>query len=135
MQKKYEDAQAYFEKNPCVETRKVLEECKMELERFYDKKTEGIIVRSRARWYEHGEKSNKYFLNLEKGNHMRKHIRKLSLCGVITTEHKQILNSTSDYYKKLYSTKNNLGQCDMFDSFFKNLNIPKLSEEQRTRCE
>jgi len=100
MQKKYEDAQAYFEKNPCVETRKVLEECKMELERFYDKKTEGIIVRSRARWYEHGEKSNKYFLNLEKGNHMRKHITKLSLCGVITTDHKQILNSASDYYKK-----------------------------------
>ena len=38
----------------------------MGLERFYDKKTEGIIVRSRARWHEHGEKSNKYFLNLEK---------------------------------------------------------------------
>ena len=56
MQKKYQDAQAYFEQNPCVETRKVLEECKMELERFYDKKTEGIIVRSRARWHEHGEK-------------------------------------------------------------------------------
>ena len=66
---------------------------------------------------------------------MRKHIRKLSLCGVITTDHKQILNSASDYYKKFYSTKNNLGQCDSFDSFFKNLNIPKLSEEQRTSCE
>ena len=61
MQKKYQDPQAFFEKNPCVETRKVLEECKMELERFYDKKTEGIIVRSRARWHEHGEKSNKFF--------------------------------------------------------------------------
>ena len=118
MQKKYQDAQAYFEQHPCVETRKVLEECKMELERFYDNKTEGIIVRSRARWHEHGEKSNKYFLNLEKRNHMRKHIRKLSLCGVITTDHKQILNSASDYYKKLYSTKSNLGQCDSFDSFF-----------------
>ena len=39
MQKKYQDAQAQFEQNPCVETRKVLEECKMGLERFYDKKT------------------------------------------------------------------------------------------------
>ena len=28
-----------------------------------------------------------------------------------------------------------LGQCDSFDSFFKKLNIPKLSEEQRTSCE
>ena len=37
MQKKYQDAQANFEKNPSVETRKALEECKMGLERFYDK--------------------------------------------------------------------------------------------------
>ena len=110
MQKKYQDAKATFEKNPCLETRKVLEECKMNLERFYDKKTEGIIVRSRARWHDHGEKSTKYFLNLEKRNHMRKHIRKLSLCGVITSDHKQILKSASDYFEKLYSTKSNLSQ-------------------------
>ena len=45
----------------CVETRKVLEECKMGLERFYDKKTEGIILRSRARWHEHGEKVTNIF--------------------------------------------------------------------------
>ena len=42
--------------------RKVLEECKMELERFYDKKTEGIIVLSRATWHEHGEKVTSIFL-------------------------------------------------------------------------
>ena len=29
-------------------------------------KTNGIIVRARARWHEHGERSTKYFLNLEK---------------------------------------------------------------------
>ena len=80
----------------------------MGLERFYDKKTVSIIVSSRARWHEHGEKSNKYSLNLEKRNHTRKHIRKLSLCGVITTDHKLILNSASDYYKKMYSSKSNL---------------------------
>ena len=75
----------------------------MNLERFYDKKTEGIIVRSRARWHENEEKVlYKYFLNLEKRNHMRKHVRKLSLCEVITSDHKQILKSASDYYEKLY---------------------------------
>ena len=105
----------------------------MGLERFYDKKTEGIIVRSRERWHEHGEKSNKYFLNLEKQNHTRKHIRKLSLCGMITTDHKLILNSASDYYKKLYSSKSNLSQRDSFDSFLKKLNIPKLNKEQAVK--
>ena len=82
-----------------------------------------------------GKKVISIFFNLEKRNHMRKHIRKLSLCGVITSDHKQILNLASDYYKTLYSTKSNRGQSDSFDSFFKKLNILKLSEEQRTSCE
>ena len=55
MQRKYLDAQVKLQQNPCVETRKVLEECKTGLEKFYDKKTDGIIVRTRARWHEHGE--------------------------------------------------------------------------------
>ena len=38
-----------LKKNPSVETRQALEECKMGLERFYDKKTEGITVRSSVR--------------------------------------------------------------------------------------
>ena len=63
-------------------------------------------------------KRNKYFLNLEKRNHTRKHIRKLSLSGVITTDHKQILNSASDYYKNLYSCKSNLGQRESFCSTY-----------------
>ena len=67
MQRKYQYAQANFKKkNPCLETRKVLEECKINLERFYDEKTQGIIVRSRARWHEHGEKINKHFFKFRK---------------------------------------------------------------------
>ena len=29
------------------------------------------IIRARARWHENGEKSTKYFLNLEKRNHVK----------------------------------------------------------------
>ena len=39
---------------------------KKELEEIYDKIVEGNKVRSRCQWYEEGEKSNKFFLNLEK---------------------------------------------------------------------
>ena len=42
--------------------------CKEELESLYDYITDGIILRSRATWHEKGEKSTKYFLNLEKRN-------------------------------------------------------------------
>ena len=135
MQGKYLDAQVKFQQNPCVETRKVLEECTAGLEKFYDKKTDGIIVRSRARWHEHGEKSIKYFLSLEKRNQTRTYIRKLSLSGVITTNYKQILNSAANYYKRFYSSKSNQSQRNSTDSLFRNINIPKLSEEQRTSCE
>ena len=43
-----------------------LECAKAEYEEFYDYVTQGAIIRSRATWYEKGEKNNKYFLNLEK---------------------------------------------------------------------
>ena len=38
-----------------------------------------IIVRSRAKWFEQGEKNTKYFLNRQKSNIVKKNIRKLKL--------------------------------------------------------
>ena len=63
------------------------------------KKVEGIIVRSRAHWYEYGEKNSKYFFNLEKRNHIKKHIRKLRMCGVITTDPFKILEAEKTFYE------------------------------------
>ena len=37
-----------------------------ELNEIYEDVSKGIKIRSRCNWYELGEKSNKYFLNLEK---------------------------------------------------------------------
>ena len=39
---------------------------KKELDNIYDLKAEGIRIRSRCKWYEAGEKSTIFFLNLEK---------------------------------------------------------------------
>lgn len=36
------------------------------LEKLLNRKIKGMILRSKARWYENGEKNSKYFLNLEK---------------------------------------------------------------------
>ena len=51
--------------------------CKPDLESLYNYITAGIILRSKSEWYEHGEKSSEYFLNLEKRNKAKSHIRKL----------------------------------------------------------
>ncbi|WP_284120951.1 hypothetical protein, partial [Klebsiella pneumoniae] len=69
-----------------------LNEAKETLESYYEEKTRGVIIRARARWHEHGERSTKYFLNLEKLNHVKKHIRKLLICGAITSDPFGILN-------------------------------------------
>ena len=37
-----------------------------EFDSIYDHIAEGIRIRSKCDWYEHGEKSTKFFLNLEK---------------------------------------------------------------------
>ena len=135
LQKKLQAAQIQFQQNQCEEFEKVLDECKTEIEQFYDEKANGLVVRSRARWHEPGENSTKYFLSLEKITHTRKHIRKLCLSGVITTNYEQILHSSSKYYKNLYSRKINTVQSDIFEHFLVQASIPKLTEEERLSCE
>ena len=44
---------------------------------IYDHIAEGIRIRSKCDWYEHGEKSSKFFLNLEKKRGNQNQIRKL----------------------------------------------------------
>ena len=46
---------------------------KIELDEIAVQKTKGSIIRSRARWYELGEKCNKYFFHLEKRSYEKKH--------------------------------------------------------------
>ena len=46
---------------------------KIKLDQMAEEKTRGCIVRSRARWYESGEKCNKYFLNLSKRSYNKRH--------------------------------------------------------------
>ncbi|CAH3125330.1 unnamed protein product, partial [Pocillopora meandrina] len=70
LNKRYQEAVLMFHTNPCNNTRLALEKSKQDLEALYEDKVEGIILRARARWHEHGEKNNKYFLNLEKRNHV-----------------------------------------------------------------
>ena len=43
----------------------------------YEYIAQGAIIRSRARWYEQGEKSSKYFSNLESSRGKKSTIRKI----------------------------------------------------------
>ena len=40
--------------------------CKKKLDKIYDKKLEGLRIRSKCDWYEMGQKSDKFLLTFEK---------------------------------------------------------------------
>ena len=70
-----------------------LDRTKQELETLRQTKIRGIILRSKARWYEMGEKSTHYFCNLENRNYTNKLIHTIERDnGEIIQDQKGILN-------------------------------------------
>ena len=132
LEKELNEAKLAFERNPDDVNATRYYETRERLESFYDHKTKGIIIRARARWHENGEKSTKYFLNLEKRNHVKKHISKLNINGTIETDPMCILKEQEGFYRELYkSSHRDQNVAQNISSFLSELNIPKLSEEQK----
>ena len=95
-------AKRVFENNPIDLNVTYCNDAREKLENFLEVKIKGVITRARARWHKHGEKSNTYFLNLEKRNHIKKHIRKLLINDITTTDPLKILKEQGCFYNKLY---------------------------------
>ena len=109
--------------------------CKQDLKEIYNYITEGIILRSKTDWYELGEKSTKYFLNLEKRNEAKSHIRMiLTDSSSEITDSKAILSELKSFYSDLYEQKGTKTKADCLH-YISNFSVPKLSEEDRTICE
>lgn len=67
----------------------------------------GAHIRSRAKWFESGERNTKYFFGLEKKNATTNTIRQLKKAnGGYTTSDKEILDEEHTYYRKLYKSDN-----------------------------
>ena len=73
----------------------------MKLEQISLHKTEGAVIRSKARWCEQGERRTRYFFNLEKRNHSNKYTAKLRVENRTLTSPDEILNEEHRYYKSL----------------------------------
>jgi len=91
-----------------------------------------LIFKSRAKWAEEGEKSNKYFLNLLKERQKRMQIRKIVSNGSSFYRQDEISKAINMFYKNLYK-KQNVDPVDIENSMFKNL--PKLDEADKTNLE
>ena len=109
---------------------------KDELESLYNYITEGIILRSRISWYEHGEKSSKYFLNLEKRNKSKSQIRKIlsSDNDKEYTDPEEIMKELKIFYSSLYTRWSTMTESECL-SYLRTVNIPKLTESEKDSCE
>ena len=96
----------------------------------------GAIIRSRARWYEFGEKSNKYFPSLETSRKSKSSVRKVfSKDGFLTTDPRKIMAEVESYCTNLYKSKPLNPSANLLHSFLGNPGISKLSDEEATLCE
>ena len=87
------------------------------------------------RWHEYDEKSSKCFLNLKKRNHVKRHMRKLHINNSLTTDPTVILAEQKRLYKDLYTSTNKCLNNNAVETFLMNLNIRKLTDEQKDLCE
>ena len=63
-------------------------------------------------------------------------MRKLNINGSFTTDPFKILSEQRRFYKELYPCRNNNNDSSLkLEPFLKDLNIPKLSEEEKLSCE
>lgn len=87
--------------NPGQETIAKFYEVKLKLERISMHKTEGAMIRSKARWCEQGERSTRYFFNLEKRNRSNNYITKLKVYDSTLVTPTEILKEKLRYYQNL----------------------------------
>ena len=136
LEKKLKVRTKNFEELPSQKNHEDLELSKAEYESYFDYIAQGTIIRSRTKWYEKGEKSNKFFLNLENRNRSKSCVRKIHLGDTnskTTSNPDLIMKELNNYYSRLYSDpgydNNDLAE------FCNSSNIPKLTNELKILCE
>ena len=106
-----------------------------QLNDIIENEVKGSILRSLCKEYESGEKCSKYFFSLEKYRGKQKTISRIQMAdGSFTSDPKLILNECRLFYQKLYSANAQVDP-DAFPFFYQNPSIPKLSEEQKAKCD
>ena len=110
-----------------------LEMKKEQLQDLRKTKTEGMIVRSRAKWIQEGEKPSRYFCSLESRNFTQKAMNYIETDdGKVIYDQQSIVKEAQSFYEQLYASKEaDVVNVDLSAMF----NAPTLSEEDRSSIE
>ena len=111
-----------------------LDSLEADLNTIVDQETAGLIVRSRIRWAEHGERSSKYFCNLEKRSNEKKniHILKNESGSIISDQH-DIIKELQSFYQSLYTSKSTPNNKNNVTSFLNELDLPHICEDSKAK--
>ena len=113
-----------------------MDRVKNKLKKITAGRTQGAMLRSKARWYEFGEKNSKYFYNLERRNCKKKHITSLTTeNNTILSNPKLILEEEANFYKQIYSSKSTDPENKTFASFFESVGLTLLNKGEADQCE
>ena len=110
------------------------DKCKRDLEEIYDNIAEETRIRSRCQWYEEGEKSSKFFLNLEKFNGTRSQIRKIVVNDQEIVDPNKILNEIKIFYESLFR-KGDSKPPSQINDFLDKVHLPKLNITESNKCD
>ena len=133
LMEKIQHLQELFDTKPSDSIFRSLNESKLNLEKIIAHKTQGAVIRAKARWYEHAEKSSKYFMNLENRHYKNKTITKLkNKNGNFITVNQEILKEANKFYSNLYTSKlsDTIGHRDT--EFFPDKDVIKLDEQTKS---
>ena len=79
--------------------------CQQQLDVIYEEKAEGIKTRSKCNWYELGEKSTKFFLNLEKHRAIQSQLHSIIINQDEITDQPEINKQVFSFYQSLFPRK------------------------------
>ena len=108
-----------------------------ELSQIREDRIKGILLRAKVRWKVEGEKSTRYFCNLEKRHFSEKTIPKLIVENKEISDQMAIISEQEKFYKQLYSTKNTTITAEDKTIFFNSDNpfITVLNENEKQSLE
>ena len=110
----------------------IIAEKQIQLQNIRDKRMEGVLLRSKARYIAEGEKVTKYFCNMEKINFVSKTMSKLvKQDGTVINKKEEIEEEANGFYEQLYKKRNVQG-CEISDLVRER---PQLSQEEANPIE
>ena len=104
-------------------------DCKTQLEQIYKRKANGTKIRSKCEWYQHGEKSSKFSVNLEKSRAIQGQVRTVIYNDKETNDETEINDHIYSFFNYLYKETLSFSTNNL-ETYLNTISFPKLTKEK-----